>query len=179
MALLPPIEIESELSYAYLHAVAASAGMSCECSGRHADKLGIDAIVRAQEQFSDESILTDLALDVQLKATIAAPSKKNDRLSYHLKGIDRYDKLRKSTVNPARILVVLFLPKDASDWMQQTEEQLAIKKCAWWVSLRGAPETDNDSGVTVYLPCAQVFNVQSLRDIMTRLSKQEELLYDV
>jgi hypothetical protein len=63
--------------------------------------------------------------------------------------------------------------------MHQTEEQLAIKQCAWWVSLRGAPETDNESGVTVYLPRTHVFNVQNLRDIMTRLSKQEELLYDV
>ena len=40
MGLLPPIEIESELSYAYLHAVAARAGMSCEVSGRHTDKDG-------------------------------------------------------------------------------------------------------------------------------------------
>ena len=47
MALLPPIETESELSYAYLHAVAAGAGMSCEVSGRHVDNMGIDAIVRA------------------------------------------------------------------------------------------------------------------------------------
>lgn len=178
MALLPPIEIESELSYAYLHAVAAKAGMSCECSGRHTDKMGVDATVRAAEEFTPESVLTDLSLDIQLKATIAAPAEKNDRLSYFLKGRDRYDKLRTSAVSIHRILVVLFLPKDTDNWMHQTEEQLAIKKCAWWVSLRGAYETDNDSGVTVYLPRTQVFNVQSLRDIMTRLSKQEELLYD-
>lgn len=179
MALLPPIETESELSYAYLHAVAAMAGMSCECSGRHVDKLGIDATVTAAEQFTPESVLTDLTLAIQLKATINVPSEQNGRLSYFIKGRDRYDKLRTSAVSIPRILVVLFLPKDAADWMHQTEEQLAIKKCAWWVSLRGAPETDNDSGVTVYLPRSQVFNVQSLRDIMTRLSKQEEILYDV
>lgn len=179
MALLPPIEIESELSYAYLHAVAAKAGMSCECSGRHVDKLGVDATVTAAEQFTPESVLTDLTLAIQLKATIAASSEKNGRLSYFIKEVKKYDKLRTSAVSIPRILVVLFLPKDAADWMHQTEEQLSIKKCAWWVSLRGAPETDNDSGVTVYLPRTQVFNVQSLRDIMTRLSKQEELLYDV
>ena len=178
MALLPSIEIESELSYAYLHAVAAKAGMSCECSGRHTDKLGIDAVVTAAEQFTDESVLNDLSLAIQLKATIAAPREQNGRLSYTLKGIDRYDKLRKRAVSIPRILVVLFLPKDVADWMHQTEEQLAIKKCAWWVSLRGAPETDNESSVTVYFPRSQVFNVQNLRDIMTRLSKLEELLYD-
>ncbi|HAO19086.1 MAG TPA: hypothetical protein DCQ37_00425 [Desulfobacteraceae bacterium] len=177
MALLPPIETESELSYAYLHAVAAYAGMSCECSNRHADKLGVDALIRVSECFTPESVLTEFALDVQLKATISVPTEKDGKLSYFLKGADRYDKLRTPTVNPARILVVLFLPTDAAQWLQQTEEQLAIKRCAWWVSLRGAPDTENTSGVTIYLPRNQVFNSQGLREIMTCLSKQEELLY--
>ena len=41
-ALLPP-NIESELSYAYLHAVASRAAMSCRDGNRHEDNNGIDA----------------------------------------------------------------------------------------------------------------------------------------
>lgn len=37
--------IESELSYAYLHAVAAKAGMSCKQGDRHDDGAGVDAEV--------------------------------------------------------------------------------------------------------------------------------------
>lgn len=33
--------IESELSYAYLHAVASHAGASCEATGRHEDNCGV------------------------------------------------------------------------------------------------------------------------------------------
>lgn len=65
MALLPGNEIESELSYAYLHAVAAKAGMGCEVSGRHSDKQGIDATVTASGNFGPNAVLTDISLHVQ------------------------------------------------------------------------------------------------------------------
>ena len=35
--------IESELSYAYLHAVASHAGASCSVGSRHEDNTGVDA----------------------------------------------------------------------------------------------------------------------------------------
>jgi hypothetical protein len=34
--------IESELSYAYLHAVASASGAGCQCGNRHDDNAGID-----------------------------------------------------------------------------------------------------------------------------------------
>ncbi len=147
-------------------------------SGRHADKMGIDALIRAAEQFDDDSLLTDFALDVQLKATIGEQTRKNGKISYFLKGVERYDKLRKATVAPPRIMVVLFLPSDPEEWLKWSEEELAVRKCAWWVSLRGAATTDNDSGITVYLPEDQPFHSEGLRDIMTRLSREEELNHE-
>ena len=177
MSLLPPHETESELSYAYLHAVAARAGMSCEVSGRHADKMGVDASVRALEKFAPDSLLTDLDLDVQLKATTSTESRKNGKISYFFNGVERYDKLRKETVTPPRILVVLFLPSDREEWLKWSEDELALRKCAWWVSLRGAPPTSNTTGQTVYLPEDQFFCPDGLRGIMTRLSREEELSY--
>lgn len=177
MSLLPPIETESELSYAYLHAVAAQAGMSCEVSGRHADNMGVDALVRASERFADDSLLTDLALDVQLKATISKQTLKDAKISYSLKGVERYNKLRKETVTPPRILVVLFLPPESEKWLKWSQDELALRKCAWWVSLRGAPPSSNDTSQTVYLPEDQHFHSDELRDIMTRLSREEELDY--
>lgn len=178
MPLLPPIETESELSYAYLHAVSAQAGMACEPTGRHADNQGIDAIIRATDTFAPDSILTDLAVDVQLKATMAEPGEINGRIPFVLHGIERYDKLRRATVLPPRILVVLFLPRDREEWLTWSIEELIIRTCAWWVSLRGAPRSTNTHAVTVYRPTRQHFNPLTLRDMMTRLSREEELLYD-
>lgn len=175
--LLPHVETESELSYAYLHAVAAHAGMSCETTCRHADNMGIDAMVRARGQFAVDSLLTDLALDVQLKATTGEQVKAGAKISYFVKGADRYNRLRLTTVTPPRILVVLFLPSLRSEWLKWSAEELAMRRCAWWASLRGAPSTNNTSGQTVYLPETQVFNPDSLRDIVTRISREEELVY--
>lgn len=177
MALLPDNEIESELSYAYLHAVAAKTGMGCEVSGRHSDKLGIDATVTANDNFGPDAILTDISLHIQLKATTKMPSPRDNCLSYFFDGIERYNKLRRLTVSPPRILVVLFLPKNADEWLQWSPDRLIVQQCAWWVSLRGAPESNNSSGVTVHLPVNQTFSPKGLKEIMTRLAKEEELLY--
>lgn len=177
MSFLPPVEVESELSYAYIHATAASAGMACEVSHRQVDNMGVDATIRAAEQFAPDSVLTDLALDVQLKATINQQPTQNERIPYFFDGVARYDGLRRQTTAVPRILVVLFLPKSSEKWLAWTEAELAMRKCAWWVSLRGAPATENSSGQTVYLPENQHFNREGLRQIMTRLSRQEELVY--
>lgn len=40
-------DIENELSYAYLHAVAARSGIGCSLATRHEDNRGIDARLNA------------------------------------------------------------------------------------------------------------------------------------
>lgn len=177
MALLPNNEIESELSYAYLHAVAAKAGMECRVAGRHSDKLGIDATITAKDNFGPGTILTDICFHIQLKATTIVPSQQNSKLSYFFHGIERYEKLRSTTASSPRILVVLFLPKDANKWLTWSTERLVLQQCAWWESLRGAPESMNRSGVTVYLPEVQTFSPDGLQALATRLAKEEELRY--
>jgi len=46
--------IKSELSYAYLHVVAARAGCSAVVTDRHSDDAGIDAVIRAKERFAPD-----------------------------------------------------------------------------------------------------------------------------
>jgi hypothetical protein len=63
-------DIESELSYAYIHAVAAASGMSCKVGDRHDDNHGVDARITAWlEPHGNDLIEVDF--NVQLKATIA------------------------------------------------------------------------------------------------------------
>jgi hypothetical protein len=70
---LTPPNIESELSYAYLHAVASQAGMTCREGNRHEDNNGIDAQLTAWLPFVDANTLTEVDIKVQLKATLAEP----------------------------------------------------------------------------------------------------------
>lgn len=179
MPLLSTQNIEAELSYAYIHAVAAVAGMEGQVTGRHLDNAGVDATISAREQFAADSLLTDLSLHVQLKATKKQPTEDSrGRFSYFFAGIDRYDRLRLAQAMPPRVLVVLFLPAEGSDWLQWSAERLVLQRCAYWVSLLGAAESENDTGQTVYLPQAQVFSPAGLRALMTLISRQQRLQYD-
>lgn len=68
MRALSPPNIESELSYAYLHAVASKAGMACSGGNRHEDNNGIDATLTAWGPFNNGGYLTEVDIKVQLKA---------------------------------------------------------------------------------------------------------------
>lgn len=179
MQALSPPNIESELSYAYLHAVASHAGVACSVASRHEDNNGVDATLTAWGPFQNGGYLTEVTIKVQLKATIAVPVDDGTNFSYFLKGTNRYDDLRTETVSNARILIVLFLPPNADDWLNHSSDQLALRRCAYWQSLRGAPATSNGSGATVKLPKNQVFNVRALNNLATQLSRSDFPRYPV
>ena len=85
--------IESELSYAYLHAIASRGGIICESAGRHTDEAGVDAVLRVKGMLDLDSILTQFTVDVQLKATKKIPIEQNERYSYSIK-VKNYNELR-------------------------------------------------------------------------------------
>jgi hypothetical protein len=168
--------IESELSYAYLHAVAARAGVACTVMGRHEDNVAIDAKLTGWGNFPGGT-LTEVEINVQLKATIAIPTDNGNTYSYSIRK-SGYSHLRAVTKATPRLLVVLFLPRDNVDWLLHGEDQLVVKRCAYWVSLWDAPDIppDQDS-TTIYIPKTNIFNPDGLRDIMARLSRFERLTY--
>lgn len=174
---MTPQDIEAELSYAYLHAIAAKAGVGCQVAARALDNNGIDANIHLTKNFGDDAVLTDITVNIQLKATSQKSEERDGKRSYYLQSVDRYNVLRAESVLPPKLLVVLFLPKDPIEWLQHTPDQLIIKQCAYWVSLMGAPETDNKTGQTVYLPEAQIFSPDGLLALFGRIARQEALLY--
>lgn len=172
-------DIESEISYAYLHAVASHIGAGCHSANRASDGNGIDAIITGWGPFENGGYLQEVDIKVQLKATIGAPVANNGYISYFLKGINRYNDLRTAALATPRILVVMFLPPQIEHWLNITEEELMLKKCAYWVSLRGASESENDKGQTIYIPQHQIFNGTSLKEIFAKRSRNENLIYQL
>ncbi len=161
--LLTENNIKAELSYAYLHAVA----------DRHADGAGVDALLRFKERLAPDVVFTEHVAEVQLKASSDQPTLQNGRFSFFLKR-DHHDKLRDQGAGLRRFLVVLFLPESPEEWLGHTPEQLLLKRCAYWCSLRGAAATPNRTGQTVYLPQENVFSVAGLRARLTRVARNEE-----
>lgn len=168
----------AELSYSYLHAVASAAGFGCSQSGRIEDNQGIDATINVAEKMAPDSRLIDFSIQIQLKATQQELTETDDHFGYFFNQTKRYDKLRKVGSMIPKLLVVLQLPVDRSLWLCVNKYMLVVKRSAYWVSLLGAPESQNKSGQTVYIPKQQILSVNGLRDIATRISREEELVYD-
>lgn len=170
---IPANDLEANLSYAYLHAVAARAGAVCKPGDRDEDNKGIDATLRVFGPFPNAQYRKSIPLDVQLKATIGTPSDKGTHWSYFIKGKERYQKLCEPCEAVPPLLVVLFLPDDAAQWMEHSPESLIIRRCAYWVSLRDAPLSTNPTGQTVYLPKHQMFTPQALWDVAARIAVKD------
>ena len=170
-------DIMAELSYAYLHAVAARAGFGCKVGSRIDDGASVDAFVRVNERMAADSVIWNFDFEVQLKATKQALIEINGRYSYFFQGIKRYDKLRDPGSPLPKLLIVLLLPDDPAQWLTLDENSLISRRCAYWVSLEGAPASDNDTGKTIAIPRSQLLTVEALRDVALRLSRQEDLLY--
>ena len=107
------------------------------------------------------------ALDLQLKATINLGKPQHGFLPFRLK-IKNYNDLRVDTQTP-RLLVVLELPRDASQWMTLTTEELVLRRRAYWLSLqRGHEEIVGQQTITVRIPEGNLFDVEALRTLMER-----------
>lgn len=148
---------EEALSRAYVAAVAAGAGYVT--AEQNFDRDGVDIQIRAGGSMRP-------SLDIQLKATINLGEATNDAYRYALKRRN-YDLLRGQTMVP-RILVVLSLPAAEADWLSVTPEQLILRRCAFWVSLAGFSETQNNESVTISIHNNNRFDVDSLKALMER-----------
>lgn len=174
---LTPADIESELSYAYLHAVASHKGIGCQVAHRSFDGNGIDAMVTSWGPFPPGAHLKEVDLKIQLKATTVVPDATDTHFSFFVRGKKQYDDLREPSIAVHRILVVLFLPTNHPEWLDISENELLLKRCAYWVSLRGARESDNETGQTIYIPKMQIFNPANLSGIFEKISTGQRVNY--
>ena len=125
-AILSENDRKAELSFAYLSALAAKAGYTCQ-RGPQPDMDSIDATIR-----SGDSARTQF--DVQLKAT-STPNKTEDGLHFRLRR-KNYNDLTTARMTPL-ILLVLELPSDEAEWLECSMDHLTMRRCGWWASLAG------------------------------------------
>jgi Domain of unknown function (DUF4365) len=108
-------------------------------------------------------------LELQLKST-SKDVLGNSSIRYPLK-LKNYDDLRMDDFAIPRILVVILIPETIEDWLTQSETETCMKECGYWISLRGMPETQNTTAVTVTIPRTNQFTVIALQSIMEGISQ--------
>jgi hypothetical protein len=149
-------------SRAYVQAIASVAGFNC--IWQHYDNDSVDIGFKYD---GDQPFIT---IEAQLKASSRSDIVHGDEIRYPLK-IKNYNDLRGNTILP-RILIVLILPdkneygKEQS-WINQTAEQLTLYKCAYWINLKGQPDSVNNSTVTITIPMDEkhIFNPSALSEL--------------
>jgi hypothetical protein len=161
---------QEALSRAYVRAVAAHAGLIVS---EPENDYGIDMQLRAVTPLEGRRRDRGPQLDFQLKSTTRA-SVGQAHVTYDLPVVN-YDDLRETDPQVARILVVLVMPEDEALWLDQSPEELVLRHCAYWLSLKGCPPTTNTTTLRVSIPLANVFSPVALRDIVQRLRERRDL----
>ena len=162
-ALLTVPDQKEGLSLVYVKALAARAGYST--STPTPDRDSVDLRIQAGGTRRP-------ALDLQLKATVALGEPRYGFLPFRL-GIKNYDDLRLATQTP-RLLVVFELPTAESQWMTVTDEELILRRRAYWLSLQqGHDEVTGQETVTVRIPERNLFDVETLQTLIDRSRRGE------
>ncbi len=161
---------KEEFSYAYIHAIASTAGYSFQLAPRPLDMDGIDGIIAAS---GTSGSMRRPRLEVQVKCT-SRDVLDNEGIKYPLR-VKNYDDLRYDDPYITRILVVVLVPDNPDDWLRQSEVELCLRRGGYCVSLRGQPAMQNQTTVTVFIPRQNIFNTNALKTIMQRLERGEVL----
>jgi hypothetical protein len=153
----------SRFSLAYIAAVAAHAGY--QVTEPPIDKDSIDGILISQEGRRP-------MIGFQAKAT-GQDILKEDHVAFSLP-IKNYDDLRKDTLTP-RILIVLVVPEVHPQWISHCEDDLRLRRCGYYISLSGRPDSSNVATVTVHIPRTAMFTPDALQTLMGRAEAGIEL----
>jgi len=146
-----------------VRAVASVAG--CAVERPEVDRDSVDLTLRG---YDTSGPVLFPRLDLQLKC-MGRETFRDDEIRFPLK-LKNYDDLRKDNVLVPRILVVVLVPRDTEEWLAQSEEEMLVRHCAYWRSLRGLPDTSNDFSVTLGIPRGNVFDVPELGQMMKKIS---------
>ncbi|HWO18018.1 MAG TPA: DUF4365 domain-containing protein [Kofleriaceae bacterium] len=154
---------KEQFSIAYLRAIVAVAGYNI--TSVEVDEDSIDIGLRGTRR--DGTLRKAPVLDVQAKCTSS-----DDGHGLHLAfdlPVKNNDDLRESSRHVPLILVVVCVPQDLGDWLEETPEHTAMRRCAYWLSIRGQPPTTNTTTCRVLVPRSQRFTVGAVREMMNRL----------
>jgi hypothetical protein len=159
---------QAELSYAYLHGVAARAGFACFGTNGRPGVPAMGARLDVAERLDSQSLLTQFSLEFQFKATSRRLPVVDSKVSFPLE-VDLYDSLR-ATAGLPRFTVLLSLPEEPERWLTVSAEELIAHRCARWVCLLGAPEASSRTETPVRFPVWNVLTPATLREIARRVS---------
>ena len=154
---MSPNFIQEQLSLSYVRSVIFHTGFNLAVWT--VDEHGVDGTIRRPSRGVNR-------LDFQLKSTTRYTVSGSD-IRYDLR-VEDYNRLVLDDDLP-RVLILFIMPYDADQWLAQSEDELCLRKCSYWVSLMGLPPSPNSSTVRVSVPLTNVFDQNGLHDMFRQL----------
>lgn len=154
---------KEQFSNAFLLAIAAAAG--CSVSKPSVDNDSIDWTI-------SNRLARRPKLDVQLKCT-GTDGVRGPEIAFELPVKNYADLILTDLIVP-RILVLIHVPVDPGAWMTMSDEELVLRRCGFWHSLRGKEESLNSTSVTIRVPSQNKLTVESLSELMEKINRGEK-----
>ncbi|BAY96093.1 hypothetical protein NIES37_00190 [Tolypothrix tenuis PCC 7101] len=162
---------KEEFSYAYIQAVASVAGYTVELKRRAMDNAGVDVTIEVPGEIG-ETLFPKF--DAQVKCTSSQSIFHNKFIKFPLE-VKNYIKLRHEKPLTPQLLIVILVPDDINGWLNISENETLMKKCGYWISLKGQPKTNNNSTITIDIPRINLFTPSALSLIMDKIVRGEDL----
>lgn len=162
-----------DMSEAYLRALCAANGFSIDRSNH--DNDGYDVEISCKGLIAPSSVVHSPKLDIQLKSSYSKITRQDDgSITYSLE-VKNYRTLIQDNRMVPQILVVFHMYDDEGLWLEHTVDWLKITKCAYWISLKGYKDTENEHTININIPSNHILTKDSLMDIMVKISNQQSL----
>ena len=142
---------------AYVRAVIYRAGFNLQRLER--DDHGIDGTIKSYATGMNR-------VDFQLKASYDYTAT-DDHIVYKL-DVGNYNVLVDAEGVPA-VLVLFAMPRDNQLWLEQDEQELRLRHCSYWMDFEGLERSANARSRTVYVPRANVFDVDAVSVMFRQL----------
>ena len=158
--------MKERLSYAYVHAVVARAGATCQ---PYQQDYGSDARISAiRARLNGGYAKSANGFECQLKATTAWQIREQT-VVYDLDA-KAYNKLVELE-DMFGILILVCLPADETDWLRVAESALSLRKCCYWIHLTGET-VSNASAKRIWIPRQQLFDTDAVTQLLARVDRR-------
>lgn len=159
--------IKEQFNAAFVRAISAQAGFSCEVN--HPDQHSEDIVVLG-EGFCDSGV-ENPRIAFQLKATSRKIVKNSKIIKFRLKKKNYNDLVKTNIMNP-RYLAVMLLPDLREQWLEHGFMSSTIRRECFWVSLKGREKLVDKDSITIEIPITNKLNASVIKSLLADASKR-------
>lgn len=160
--------IKEAISTKYIEILASYLGFDIGSTSKdYGTDFSIVEIGYREEHGHQRKVNTGREIKIQAKSTTERGILiENDIIKYDLESKTYNDLIQRKNLNKPLILFVFILPENRDLWVQSSEDELIIKKCAYWYFPKeDEVATENKETKRIYLQKSNLITLESLRNL--------------